>query len=57
MVTGSCCCARANKQVRTKIGRLILIQDHVTDRSLFNLPVQANGADGLNWRLSGFQTN
>ena len=38
---------RANKQVRTRIGRLIHIPDDASDRSLFNLPVQATGADGF----------
>jgi hypothetical protein len=39
--------ARAKKRVRTKIGRIIHIPDDATDRSLFNLPVQTNGADGF----------
>jgi DNA polymerase-1 len=39
--------ARARKQVRTKIGRIIHIPDDARDSSLFNLPVQANGADGF----------
>ena len=43
--------ARAKKQVRTKIGRLIHISDDASDRSLFNLPVQANGADGFKLAL------
>jgi DNA polymerase I len=30
-----------------KIGRLTHIPDDVSDRSLFNLPVKANGADGF----------
>jgi hypothetical protein len=41
--------ARTRKHVRTKIGRLIRISDDASDRSVFNLPVQAPGADGLNW--------
>ena len=32
--------ARANKQVRTKIGRMIHIPDNVTDTSPFYLPVK-----------------
>jgi DNA polymerase-1 len=43
--------ARAKKQVRTKIGRIIHIPDDATDRSLFNLPVQTNGADGFKLAL------
>jgi DNA polymerase I-like protein with 3'-5' exonuclease and polymerase domains len=43
--------ARAKKRVRTKIGRLIRIPDDVSDRSLFNLPVQATGADGFKLAL------
>jgi DNA polymerase-1 len=53
--------ARAKKQVLTKIGRIIHIPDDARDSSLFNLPVQANGADGfklaLVWiaeKLNGF---
>ena len=38
---------RAKKRVRTKIGRLIRIPDDASDRYLFNLPVQATGADGF----------
>jgi DNA polymerase I-like protein with 3'-5' exonuclease and polymerase domains len=39
---------RAKKRVRTKIGRLIRIPpDDASNRSLFNLPVQATGADGF----------
>jgi DNA polymerase I-like protein with 3'-5' exonuclease and polymerase domains len=49
--TVSCCRAGANNQVRTKIGRIILIPDNVTDTSLFRLPVQANGADGFKLAL------
>jgi DNA polymerase-1 len=45
--------ARAEKRVRTKIGRIIQIQDDVRDSSLFNLPVQANGADGFKLALIG----
>jgi DNA polymerase I-like protein with 3'-5' exonuclease and polymerase domains len=37
--------------IRTKIGRLIHIQDDASDRSLFNLPVQATGADGFKLAL------
>ena len=36
---------RANKLVRTKIGRIILVPDNATDTSLFCLPVQTTGAD------------
>jgi len=43
--------ARAKKRVRTKIGRLIHIPDDASDRSLFNLPVQATGADGFKLAL------
>jgi len=43
--------ARAKKQVRTRIGRLIHIQDDARDSSLFNLPVQATGADGFKLAL------
>jgi hypothetical protein len=43
--------ARANKQVRTKIGRIISVPDHATDTSLFCLPVQTNGADGFKLAL------
>jgi len=39
--------AKAEKQVRTRIGRVIHVADDVTDNSLFNWPVQANGADGF----------
>ena len=37
--------------IRTKVGRIILFQDNVTDASLFNLPVQANGSDGFKMAL------
>jgi DNA polymerase I-like protein with 3'-5' exonuclease and polymerase domains len=43
--------ARAKKRVRTKISRLIHIPDDASDRSLFNLPVQATGADGFKLAL------
>ena len=43
--------ARANKQVRTKIGGMIHIPDNATDTSLFCLPVQTNGADGFKLAL------
>jgi len=43
--------AKAEKQVRTKIGRVINVADDVTDNSLFNWPVQANGADGFKLAL------
>jgi DNA polymerase-1 len=43
--------ARAKKQVRTKIGRIIRIPDDAGDSSLCNLPVQANGADGFKLAL------
>jgi DNA polymerase-1 len=43
--------ARTRKRVRTKIGRLIHIPDDASDRSLFNLPVQATGADGFKLAL------
>jgi DNA polymerase-1 len=43
--------ARARKRVRTRIGRIIHIPDDASDRSLFNLPVQANGADGFKLAL------
>jgi DNA polymerase I-like protein with 3'-5' exonuclease and polymerase domains len=43
--------ARAKKRVRTKIGRLIHIQDDASDRSSFNLPVQATGPDGFKLAL------
>jgi DNA polymerase I-like protein with 3'-5' exonuclease and polymerase domains len=36
---------------KTKIGRLIHIPDDASDRSLFNLPVQATGVDGLKLAL------
>ncbi|MGA2402135.1 MAG: DNA polymerase [Syntrophobacteraceae bacterium] len=44
--------ARAGRRVRTKIGRLICIPDDSIDRSLFNLPVQATGADGFKLALT-----
>jgi DNA polymerase I-like protein with 3'-5' exonuclease and polymerase domains len=37
--------------VRTNIGRIIHIPDDARDSSLFNLPVQANGADGFKLAL------
>lgn len=37
--------ARAKKQVKTKVDRMILLPDNATDTSLFYLPVLANGAD------------
>jgi DNA polymerase I len=43
--------ARTRKQVRTRIGRVINVADDVTDNSLFNWPVQANGADGFKLAL------
>ena len=43
--------ARANKQVRTKIGRIILVPDNVTDTSPFCLPVQTTGADAFKLAL------
>ena len=43
--------AGAIKRVSTKIGRLIHIPDDSSDRSLFNLPVQTNGADGFKLAL------
>jgi DNA polymerase I-like protein with 3'-5' exonuclease and polymerase domains len=43
--------ARASKQVRTRIGRIIHIPDVASDSSLFNLPVQANRADGFKLAL------
>ncbi len=43
--------AKAKKQVRTRIGRVINVADDVTDDSLFNWPVQANGADGFKLAL------
>jgi DNA polymerase-1 len=43
--------ARARKRVRTKIGRMIHIPDDASDSSLFNLPVQATGADGFKLAL------
>jgi DNA polymerase I-like protein with 3'-5' exonuclease and polymerase domains len=43
--------AKAEKQVRTRIGRVIQVADDVTDNSLFNWPVQANGADGFKLAL------
>jgi len=39
--------ARANKQVRTKIGRMIHIPDNATITSQFCLPIQANRADAF----------
>ena len=43
--------AKAEKQLRTKIGRVIHLAEDVTDNSLFNWPVQANGADGFKLAL------
>jgi hypothetical protein len=43
--------AKAEKQARTKIGRVINVSDDVSDNSLFNWPVQANGADGFKLAL------
>jgi DNA polymerase I-like protein with 3'-5' exonuclease and polymerase domains len=43
--------AKSEKQVRTRIGRVIKIADDVTDNSLLNWPVQANGADGFKLAL------
>jgi len=43
--------ARAKKRVRTRIGRLIHIPDDASNRSLFNLPVQATGTDGFKLAL------
>ncbi len=43
--------AKAEKQLRTRIGRVIHVADDVTDNSLFNWPVQANGADGFKLAL------
>jgi DNA polymerase I-like protein with 3'-5' exonuclease and polymerase domains len=43
--------AKAKKQVRTRIGRVINVADDVTDNSLFNWPVQTNGADGFKLAL------
>jgi DNA polymerase I-like protein with 3'-5' exonuclease and polymerase domains len=43
--------ARTRKQVRTRIGKLIKVADDVTDNSLFNWPVQTNGADGFKLAL------
>jgi DNA polymerase-1 len=44
--------ARAEKQVKTRIGRMIHIPDNATDTSLFCLPVQTNGADGFKVALT-----
>ena len=44
--------ARANKQIRTKIGGIILVPDNATDTSLFCLPVQASGADAFKLALN-----
>jgi len=47
--------AKANKQVRTKIGRMIHIPDNATDTSLSCLPVQTTGADAFKpalWLIS-----
>jgi DNA polymerase-1 len=43
--------AKAEKQVQTRIGRVINVAEDVTDNSLFNWPVQANGADGFKLAL------
>ena len=48
--------ARANKQVRTKIARIISLPDNATDTSLFCLPVQANGPDTFKLAKSLRQT-
>jgi DNA polymerase-1 len=37
--------------VRTRIGRVIQLPDDVTDNSLFNWPVQANGAGAFKLAL------
>jgi DNA polymerase I-like protein with 3'-5' exonuclease and polymerase domains len=42
---------RADKLVRTKIGRIILVPDNATDTSLFCLPVQTTGADAFKLAL------
>ncbi len=41
----------SRKHVRTGIGWIILVPDNATDTSLFNLPVQTNGADGFKLAL------
>jgi len=43
--------ARAEKQVKTRIGRMIHIPDNATGTSLFCLPVQTNGADAFKLAL------
>jgi DNA polymerase I-like protein with 3'-5' exonuclease and polymerase domains len=43
--------AKGKKQLRTKIGRVIHLADDVTDNSLLNWPVQANGADAFKLAL------
>jgi len=43
--------ARAQKRIRTKIGRHIRIPDDASNRYLFNLPVQATDADGFKLAL------
>ena len=43
--------ARAEKRVRTRIGRVIHVADGVTHNSLFNWPVQTNGSDGFKLAL------
>ena len=43
--------AKADKQVRTRIGRVINVADDVTDNSFFNWPVQATGAEGFKLAL------
>jgi DNA polymerase-1 len=39
--------AKSEKRLRTRIGRVIHVSDDATDNSLFNWPVQTNGADGF----------
>ena len=39
------------KQVTTRIGRIILVPDNVTDTSLFCLPARTNGADAFKLAL------
>ena len=45
--------ARAKKCVRTKVGRVTHIPNDARESSLFNLPVQANGADRFKLALVG----
>jgi DNA polymerase I-like protein with 3'-5' exonuclease and polymerase domains len=42
---------KVEKQVRTRIGSVINVADDVTDNSLFNWPVQTDGADGFKLAL------